>query len=119
MTDTKDSKKNLKPTKEKVDAALEETFEDKKEIKEIKETEDTNDKKIYIGPNLLQLTTYTVVENDFPEHIKDVIDKCPSIEKLFVNIAQFPHYEGRAKTKGTLEHRHYIKTSEFAQGKGE
>ena len=99
--------------------------EDKK-TKKTEEVEKNNHKKkekaskrIYIGPNLQQLITYTVVEDEFPEHIKSIIKACSSVEKLFVKIDELAALEKRTKTKGTLEYRNYIKVIEFAQGKGE
>lgn len=77
------------------------------------------DQKIYIGPNLLSMTTYTVIGGAFPLHIEDLIKKCPAIEKLCVPITDFVESEKRAKTKGTLEHKQYKKILEFMQGKGE
>ncbi|MEK4713472.1 hypothetical protein [Sporosarcina sp. FSL K6-5500] len=69
--------------------------------------------RIFIGPNMLQLTTYTVVESDFPKNIESLIEKCPAVEKLFVPIAELTTAEPRTKTKGTIEHRNYIKVLEF------
>lgn len=75
--------------------------------------------KIYIGPNLLSMTTYTVIDGAFPLHIEDLIKKCSAIEKLCVPITDFVESEKRAKTKGTLEHRQFNKILEFMQGKGD
>ena len=68
---------------------------------------------IYIGPNMLQLTAYTVIESDVPVHIQSLIEKCPSIEKLFVPIEKFTALEPKAKTKGTIEHRHFQNVLEY------
>ena len=75
------------------------------------------EQRIYIGPNMLQLTSYTVVESDFPLHIKELFKKCPSVEKLFVPVAELTIAEPRTKKSGTMEHRHYRKVLEFINGK--
>jgi len=75
--------------------------------------------KIYIGPNLLSMTTYTVIEDNFPLHIESLIEKCPAIEKLCVPLSDFVESEKRTKTKGTLEHRQFRIILEFIQGEGE
>lgn len=69
--------------------------------------------KIYVGPNILGLPRYTVVEEDFTAHIKGFIKKCPEIEKLFVPIAEMTEVENRTKVKGTLENRYFNEILEF------
>lgn len=69
--------------------------------------------KIYVGPNIVGLPTYTVIESGFTDHIKGFVEKCPEIGKLFVPIFDMANVEKRAKEKGTLEHRHYQKVVVF------
>ncbi|AVK84046.1 hypothetical protein C3943_10910 [Lysinibacillus sp. B2A1] len=69
--------------------------------------------KIYVGPNILGLPTYTVIETDFTPHIKSFIEKCPDIQKLFVPIAEMSEVESRTKVKGTLENRYFNAIHEF------
>lgn len=76
--------------------------------------------KIYVGPNLLGLPKYTVIESEFTPHIKTFIADCPAVEKLFVPIAEMANTEQRLQTKGTLEYRHYHNVLDFiANGKGD
>ena len=75
--------------------------------------------RIYVGPNLLELPTYTVVEAEFTAHHKEIIEKCPSIGKLVIPIADMANVESRAKTKGTLENRHYNKVIAYRNGEVE
>lgn len=75
--------------------------------------------RIYVGPNLLELQKYTVVEDKFTRHIEELIEKCPSIGKLFVPIEEMAYVEKRAAEKGTLEYRHFNKVIEYASGKDE
>lgn len=89
------------------------------EINKIVENKPELTQKIYVGPNLLELPTYTVVEDEFTTHLKELIEKCPSIEKFFVPIDQMAQVESRAKIKGTLEHRHYNKVIAYRNGEVE
>lgn len=86
---------------------------------EIVEVSPKKEQLIYIGPGSVQLNQYTVIENEFPLHIKELITKCPEIEKLFVPVTKFTNIEPRVAKKGTLEHRHYQKVVDFLSGKGE
>lgn len=96
-----------KATKEQVEKTLGET---KKNV---------ITQKIYVGPNLLGLPKYTVVKDGFTQHIKDLFEKCPEIENLFVSIVDMAMTEKRVKTSGTLEQRYYKKINEFKNGKDE
>lgn len=69
--------------------------------------------KIYVGPNILGLPKYTVVETTFTPHINSFIEKCPEIEKLFVPILEMAEVENRTKVKGTLENRYFNTIREF------
>lgn len=64
-------------------------------------------KRIYVGPNTSAMKKYTVIDTDFPVHIKTVIEACPSIEKLCVDITQFAEIEARTTRKGTLENKYF------------
>ncbi len=76
--------------------------------------------KIYVGPNLLGLPRYTVVESIEVPHIQTFIKDCPEIEKLFVAIDEMAETEQRMNQKGTLEHRYYNKVIDFIKtGKDE
>ncbi len=127
---TKEIKEKLaaeeKPTPEMVEQAIISSVDIKDLSTEEQPTTENEEQsavpstqKIYIGPNLLSMTTYTVIDGAFPLHIEDLIKKCPAIEKLCVPVTDFVEAEKRAKTKGTLEHRQFNKILEFMQGKGE
>ena len=75
--------------------------------------------KIYVGPNLLGLSRYTVVESNITPHIENLIKECPEIEKLIVPITKMAETEGRIKEKGTLEHRHYNNVLKYLNRKGD
>lgn len=75
--------------------------------------------KIYVGPNLLGLTKYTVIESEITPHIQSFVKDCPEINKLIVPIEKMAITEARIREKGTLEHRHYNKVQEFKNGKGD
>lgn len=88
------------------------------EIKEVEEFKELT-QRIYVGPNLLELQKYTVVEEKFTPHIEGLIKKCPAVGKLFVKIEEMAYVESRVKEKGTLEHRHYNNVIAYGSGKGE
>lgn len=75
--------------------------------------------RIYVGPNFAELQKYTVAREGLTPHMKDVIKKCPSVGKLFVKIEDMAYAESRANEKGTLEHRHFNKVVQYANGKDE
>lgn len=75
--------------------------------------------KIYVGPNLLGLPKYTVVESVKTPHIQSFIKDCAEIEKLFIPIEKMAETESRISQKGTLEYRDYNKALEFKVGKGD
>ncbi len=99
--------RSAKKTNEQVQQTTVEVQQEKKE------------QRIYVGPGSVQLNQYTVVENEFPFHIQELIDKCPTIEKLFVPVTKFTEIEPKVGKKGTLEHRDYQKVVDFLNGKGE
>lgn len=75
--------------------------------------------RIYVGPNFAELQKYTVAKDGLTPHMKDVIKRCPSVGKLFVKIEDMAYTENRVSEKGTLEHRHFNKVVEYANGKDE
>lgn len=76
--------------------------------------------KIYVGPNLLGLSKYTVLENQLTPHIESFVKECPEIKKLIVPIGKMAETEARIKEKGTLENRHYNKIlAAYSKRKGE
>jgi len=89
-----------------------------KKMKSAAKTTDTAQAKasprIYIGPNLLEMIKYTVLANEVPAHIKALIEKCPAVEKLIVDIKDIAEKESKIVKKGTLEHRYYQEVIEYA-----
>lgn len=71
------------------------------------------EKRIYIGPNILGLITYTVIEGKYPGHIEKFVEDCPEIHRLFVPINELANSEKKKAKKGTIEHRNYRKVKEF------
>lgn len=84
----------------------------KKERAKTKEQKN-KDKLIYIGPNLVQMTKYTVFTEGIPKHVESVMKKCPAVEKLLVPIKNLAYSEQRTRKKGTLEHKHYQEVLSF------
>jgi len=111
-------KEEAKATTEQVADAIESALPTAAEEK-IAIHKETVSQKIYVGPNLLGLPKYTVVESIKVPHIQSFIKECPEIEKLFVAIDEMAETEARITQKGTLEHRYHNKVAEFRAGKGE
>lgn len=112
-------KKEAKATVEQVAGAIESAVPTAPEEK-IAVHQETVPQKIYIGPNLLGLPKYTVVESIEVPHIQSFIKDCPEIENLFVAIDAMAEAEVRIQQKGTLEHRYYNKVFDFFRpGKGD
>lgn len=70
--------------------------------------------KIYIGPNLPMLTTYTVIDGGYPAHVENAIKDCPSLKRMFVPIDELVESQQRVQKKGTIEHRRYTEVLEFS-----
>ena len=112
-------KKEAKATVEQVAGAIESVVPTAPEEK-IAVHQETVPQKIYVGPNLLGLPKYTVVESIKVPHIQTFIKDCPEIQKLFVAIDEMAQAEERMNQKGTLEHRYYNKVIDFIKtGKGD
>lgn len=73
-------------------------------------------KKIYVGPNILGLIAYTVIEGDYPGHVKKFIVDCPEVGKLFVPLKKLAEAERNKVKKGTIEHRNYNKVQSYSLG---
>lgn len=90
------------------------------DAKKVPVHQETVTQKIYVGPNLLGLSKYTVLEDKITPHIESFVKECPEIGKLIVPIEKMAETEARVKEKGTLEHRHYIKIeAAYSKRKGD
>lgn len=78
-----------------------------------KTTVKKSERRIYIGPNTAPLKQFTVVESEYPMHIKDLVNDCPAVDKLFVPIADLATAAVRTNKLGTLENRHYKDVQKF------
>ena len=81
--------------------------------KKIEEVVSTKERLIYIGPNMLSLTAFTVLESGYPHHIEVLVKKCPDVGKLFVPISELAEAQSRTQRKGTIEHRRFTKVLEY------
>lgn len=64
-------------------------------------------KRIYVGPNTSAMKKYTVIDTEYPVHIKAAVEACPAIDKLCVDITQLADFEARTTKKGTLENKYF------------
>lgn len=115
---TKDTEAVILPEKLEVEApSIAEASKDTE--KTVVQPETVVKPKIYIGPNMVQLTTYTVFSNGLPFHVEDLIKKCPSVGRLIVSIEDLAQAEGKSRTKGSKEYRHYRDVIKFLNGERE
>lgn len=72
-----------------------------------------NEKLIYIGPNLIQMTKYTVFDGGMPKHVVSLFEKCPAVEKLLIPVEELTKREPKTMKRGTLEHKYYQEVLSF------
>ena len=70
---------------------------------------------IYIGPNVPggMLQRYQVFRGGKPEHLKDLFEKCPELQGLFVQVTDLAVAEKALGTAGTVENTLYRETAKF------
>ena len=70
---------------------------------------------IYIGPNVPggMLQRYQVFRGGKPEHLKDLFEKCPELQGLFVQVTDLAMAEKALGTAGTVENTLYRETAKF------
>lgn len=69
--------------------------------------------RIYVGPGSIELQRYVVVENEYPAHFAELVEKCPAIDRLFVPITNFATVEQKIAKVGTLENKKFQEVAEF------
>lgn len=75
-------------------------------------------KKIYVGPGKPGLLTNTVYDGGYPLYVQEMIDECPEIEKLMVEIKNYRTSQQKIKEIGTLENSYARKIMDyFEEGK--
>ena len=70
---------------------------------------------IYIGPNVPggMLQRYQVFRGGKPEHLKDLFEKCPELQGLFVQVTDLAVVEKALGEAGTVENTLYRETAKF------
>ena len=70
---------------------------------------------IYIGPNIPggTLHRYQVYRGGIPEHLAQIIEKCPAIRSLFVPVANFAAAEQALAMTGSAEHTLFREVASF------
>ena len=70
---------------------------------------------IYIGPNVPGgvLQRYQVFRGGKPEHLKDLFEKCPALQGLFVQVTDLAVAEKALGTAGTVENTLYREAAKF------
>ncbi|MCM0759606.1 hypothetical protein M7775_13690 [Sporomusa sphaeroides DSM 2875] len=75
---------------------------------------------IYCGPSLPGglLQRHTIYKGGIPEHLKDVVEKCPGIKSLFVPPAKLQAVTTAIQSSGSLENLRYKEIQKFIQEGG-
>ena len=70
---------------------------------------------IYVGPNVPGgvLQRYQVFRGGKPEHLKDLFEKCPALQGLFVPVIDLTVAEKALGIAGTVENTLYRETAKF------
>ena len=70
---------------------------------------------IYIGPNVPggMLQRYQVFRGGRPEHLKDLFEKCPTLQGLFVQVTDLAVAEKALGEAGTVENTLYREAAKF------
>ena len=70
---------------------------------------------IYIGPNVPggMLQRYQVFRGGKPEHLKDLFEKCPALQGLFVQVTDLAVAEKALGMAGTVENTLYREAAKF------
>lgn len=82
------------------------------------EVEELSVQRIYVGPGRPGLITNTVYSNGYPIFVAEMIEECPSIEKLMVKITDYATSKARVGEKGTVENTHAQKVLDYYKGEG-
>lgn len=61
-------------------------------------------KTIYIGPSLQGLTTNTIFNGDYPPHVKELIEKRPTIAGLIVGLESLQQSRRDINRQGHILH---------------
>lgn len=109
----KASKKNApKSSAKDAKVASEDLVTDNEEVEEL------SVQRIYVGPGRPGLITNTVYSDGYPIFVSEMIEECPSIEKLMVKIADYSTAKVRVGEKGTVENTNAQKILDYYKGKG-
>lgn len=75
---------------------------------------------IYCGPSLPTglLQQHTIYKGGIPEHLKNVIEKCPGIKSLFVPYSKLQAVTAAIQSAGSLENLQYRDIQKFIQEGG-
>lgn len=102
-----DTAQTVKKTAPKVNAAKNTVVE---------KTSVLSNKKIYVGPGSPGLMPNTVYDGGYPLYVQEMIDDCPEIEKLMVNIDQYAVSQKSVKENGSLLNTYAKKVTKYFQG---
>lgn len=85
-----------------------------------KQTPAKTERLIYCGPSLPGglLQQHTIYKGGIPEHLSDIIVKCPGIKSLFVPYVKLQQVTTAIQSPGSLENLRYREIQKFIQEGG-
>lgn len=84
--------------------------------KEVGKAQPTITKKetvVYCGPKFKTLIPHTIYKNGLPKVAKCHFEKCPALEKLFVNVKDFPLFSKKLQDKKSIEYALYLNAEKY------
>ncbi|MGE7794991.1 hypothetical protein [Lysinibacillus fusiformis] len=70
---------------------------------------------IYVGPTTKQLTQYATFIGGLPVHMKEHLDKCKVLEKLFIPTKEFESFETQLSDANSVESMLFKKAKDYFQ----
>ena len=107
-------RKNTEDTETNENANVEEVTTEKEKTTETTNTASDKDKVklVYIGPSLPkgQLKSNTIfmgTKEEILSHVKEITDKIPLVEKMFVPVEQLADKKQKVQTEGNIYNKYY------------
>lgn len=92
-------------------------MEENKENKEGKKSKKITERKvpvIYMGPTVGNvLCQYTVFTDGVPKAMEELMEDCPAVRNLFVEVAKINGFEVEMKEDGSIQSVYYKKVREY------
>ncbi|MDX8367781.1 hypothetical protein [Cytobacillus sp. IB215665] len=68
---------------------------------------------IYVGPSNNFIARYSSYKNGYPAHLKDHLEKSPTLKTLFVESGKFAEFENNVSQPGTVENIRFQEAKKY------